>query len=235
MKHPEMKNGLNRVYVNHPTVTSKNLQCRMYFLRYPSASLSKNFRYPSRHSKHIPILQLCALISKVLRVLAVLARAGLQQLQACSSSSVTLVLSSDCSEDIFSPRGGRPALAQADWGGGGRDPPLAASTAESAGCCGSLRHISTRCSRRSSTSGTPTRYIVSIYHVYSMYMYCSCICLAYTTYIHLISKFHFHVFMRNSMLHTKDMVEDNIMLKPEMYKKAQFAIKIMYQTYLVYT
>ncbi len=83
-------------------------------------------------------------------------------------------------------------------------------------------------------SGTPTRYIVGIYHVYSMHMYGGCIRLAYTAYIQCISNFHFHVFMRNSMLHTNDMVEDNIMLKPEMYKKAKFAFKTMYQTYLVY-
>jgi hypothetical protein len=42
-------------------------------------------------------------------------------------------------------------------------------------------------------SGTPRRYIDCIYHVYSMYMYCRGICLAYTTYIQWISKFHFHV------------------------------------------
>ncbi len=64
------------------------------------------------------------------------------------------------------------------------------------------------------------RFIVGIYHVYSMYMYGSGIFMAYTTYIQWISKFHFHVFMRNSMLNTNDIVEDNIMLKPEMYKKA---------------
>jgi hypothetical protein len=66
------------------------------------------------------------------------------------------------------------------------------------------------------------RFIVGIYHVYSLYMYGSGICMAYTTYIQWISKFHFQVFMRNSlaMLHTNDMIEDNIMLKPEMYKKA---------------
>ncbi len=70
------------------------------------------------------------------------------------------------------------------------------------------------------TSGTPMRYIVGIYryipcifHVYvrRRYMY------AYTTYIQWISKFRFHVFMRISMLHTNVMVEDNIMLKPELY------------------
>jgi hypothetical protein len=66
-------------------------------------------------------------------------------------------------------------------------------------------------------SGTPTRYIVGIDHVYSMYMYSGSICMAYTTYIQWILKFPFHVFMRNSMLHTNVMVEDNIMLKPEMY------------------
>jgi hypothetical protein len=43
------------------------------------------------------------------------------------------------------------------------------------------------------------------------------VCMAYTTYIQWISKFPFHVFIRNSMLHTNIMVEDNIMLKPEMY------------------
>jgi hypothetical protein len=66
-------------------------------------------------------------------------------------------------------------------------------------------------------------YIVGIYHhVYSMYMYGGGIlCMAYyTTYIQWISKLFFHVFMRNSMLHTNDIVEDNIMLKPEMYKNA---------------
>ncbi len=44
--------------------------------------------------------------------------------------------------------------------------------------------------------------------------------MAYTTYIPWISKFLFHVFMRNSMRHTNVMVEDKIMLKPEimMYK-----------------
>ncbi len=43
-------------------------------------------------------------------ILAGPARAGLQQLQA-GYSSVTLVLSSDCSEDIFSPTGGCPPQA----------------------------------------------------------------------------------------------------------------------------
>ena len=61
------------------------------------------------------------------------------------------------------------------------------------------------------TSGTPMRYIFGIYYVYSMYMYSSGICMAYTTYIQWISKFPFHVFMRNSMLHTNAMVEDNVM------------------------
>ncbi len=50
-----------------------------------------------------------------------------------------------------------------------------------------------------------------------MYMYGGGICMAYTTYIQWISKLFFYVFMRNSMRHTNDMVEDNIMLKPEMY------------------
>ncbi len=61
-----------------------------------------------------------------------------------------------------------------------------------------------------------SRYIPCIFHVYDVR-------LRYIMPMR-ISKFYFHVSMRNSMLqwHTNDimMVEDNIMLKPEMYKKA---------------
>ncbi len=64
------------------------------------------------------------------------------------------------------------------------------------------------------SSGTPTRYIVGVYHAYSMYMHGGGICLAYTTHIQWILKFHFHVFKfmcnSESMLHTNSIVEDNI-------------------------
>jgi hypothetical protein len=50
------------------------------------------------------------------------------------------------------------------------------------------------------TSGTPTRYIVGIYHVYTMYIPRGYIYLVYTRYIHWILKFYFHGFMRNAML-----------------------------------
>ncbi len=66
----------------------------------------------------------------------------------------------------------------------------------------------------------PDEVYVGIYHVYSMYMYGGGIRRAFTTYIQWISKFQFHVFKRNSMLHINVMAEDNIMLKPEMYVKA---------------
>ncbi len=74
-------------------------------------------------------------------ILAGPAREGLQQIAGCSS--VTLVLSSDFSGDIFSPRGGRPAQAQAGGGAG---------TAEAAGGGGRRRRICIRGARRSSRS-----------------------------------------------------------------------------------
>ena len=85
------------------------------------------------------------------------------------------------------------------------------------------------------TSGTPMRYIVGIYHVYTMYIPRGCIYMVYTMYILWISKFHFHVFMCNSMLYTIAMDRDNVMLKPEIVKKAQFSFKTSSQKYLVYT
>jgi hypothetical protein len=72
-------------------------------------------------------------------ILAGPAREGLQKLQV----SVTLVLRSDCSEDMFTPRGGCPALAQAVVGEG------PACTAEAAGGGGRQPRISTRCIHRS--------------------------------------------------------------------------------------
>ena len=69
------------------------------------------------------------------------------------------------------------------------------------------------------------RYIVGIYHVYTMYIPRGCIYMVYTMYILWISKFHFHVFMCNSMLYTIAMDRDNVMLKPEIVKKAQFSFK----------
>ena len=84
-------------------------------------------------------------------------------------------------------------------------------------------------------SGTPMRYIVGIYHVYTMYIPRGCIYMVYTMYILWISKFHFHVFMCNSMLYTIAMDRDNVMLKPEIVKKAQFSFKTSSQKYLVYT
>ncbi len=63
------------------------------------------------------------------------------------------------------------------------------------------------------SSGTPTRYIVGIYHVYTMYIPRSCILLVYhdTMYMQWILKFYFHECMCNSMLETNAMVEDNLM------------------------
>ena len=69
------------------------------------------------------------------------------------------------------------------------------------------------------------RYIVGIYHVYTMYIPRGYIYMVYTMYILWILKFHFHVFMCNSMLYTIAMDRDNLMLKPEIVKKAQFSFK----------
>ena len=69
-------------------------------------------------------------------------------------------------------------------------------------------------------SGTPMRYIVGIYHVYTMYIRRGFIYLVYTTYILWISIFHFRVVMCKSMLYTIAMDKDNVMLKPERFQNA---------------
>ena len=51
-----------------------------------------------------------------------------------------------------------------------------------------------------SPSGTPTRYIVGIYHVYTMYNPRGGIYLVYPRYIHWITKFDYHALMGNAML-----------------------------------
>jgi hypothetical protein len=69
-------------------------------------------------------------------------------------------------------------------------------------------------------------------------MYGGGICMAYTTYIQSwISKLSFHVFMRNSMLHTNlnDIVEENIMLKPEMYYSPSNCVPNIPGIYMTYT
>jgi hypothetical protein len=56
--------------------------------------------------------------------------------------------------------------------------------------------IQNRCVRATDASGTPTRHIPCIYHVYSKRRYIPCI----SQYIQWISKIYYHAFMGNSML-----------------------------------